>query len=109
LVFPPLTSSDCTSFSPTHEIVINAIGTVAAAATGAAQVSNQLQHYDTDTEHSQPLMAILFGGLVQDFVVFQTALNDPNRHGDIPAAANAFRHSAALNASYLTYVGASQA
>ena len=106
LVFPPSTSSDYTSFSTTREIVINVIGTIAAAAAGAAQVSNQLQQHDTDTEHSQPLMAILFGGLVQDFVVFQTALNS---HGDIPAAADAFRHSAALNASYLTYVGASLA
>jgi len=52
-------------------------------------------------------MALLFGNLTQDFVAFQTILNDPARQDDIPAAADAFRHNAALNASYLTYIGAS--
>ena len=72
-------------------------------------MSNQSWHHDTDTEYSQPLLAILFGSLAQDFVGFQTVLNDPARQGDIPAAADVFRHDAALNASYLTYVGASLA
>jgi len=52
-------------------------------------------------------MALLFGSLAQNFVSFQRVLNDPTRQGDIPAAADAFRHDIALNASYLTYVGAS--
>jgi len=49
-------------------------------------------------------MTLLFGNLVQDFVGFQTALLDPEP-GAISAAADAFRHDAALNASYLAYIG----
>jgi len=53
-------------------------------------------------------MTLLFGNLVQDFVLFETALLDP-RPGAISAAADAFRHDAALNASYLVYIGTSLA
>ena len=74
-------------------------------------MGSELQQYlhNNDTDHRQPLLALFFGSLAQDFVGFQTVLNDPTRQGDIPVAADVFRHDAALNASYLTYVGASLA
>jgi ATP-binding cassette subfamily B (MDR/TAP) protein 1 len=55
-------------------------------------------------------MTLLFGNLTQDFVNFGTVLNKakngvPGAEEQIPAAAAAFRHSAALNASYLAYIG----
>ncbi|KAL9710959.1 hypothetical protein Ac2012v2_005499 [Leucoagaricus gongylophorus] len=87
--FSPVAFLELFRFLTKREIVINVIGIIAAAAAGAAQ----------------PLMALLFGNLTQDFVAFQTILNDPARQDDIPAAADAFRHNAALNASYLTYIG----
>ena len=55
-------------------------------------------------------MTLLFGNLTQDFVNFGVALNkakngDPGAADQVPVAAAAFRHSAALNASYLSYIG----
>ena len=58
-------------------------------------------------------MSLLFGRLTQDFVSFGTTLNNSTLPGaagdqaraDFPAAAAAFRHSAAQNASYLVYIG----
>lgn len=52
-------------------------------------------------------MTLLFGNLTQDFVVFTTVLGDPAKQDQIPAAADAFRSSAAKNASYLVYIGTS--
>jgi hypothetical protein len=48
-------------------------------------------------------MTLIFGDLTQNFVEFQTALN--NKTPDFPAVAAAFRHASALNASYLAYIG----
>jgi len=67
---------------------------ICAAATGAAQ----------------PLMTLLFGNLTQDFVQFGTVLNEiaqgvPGARDQLPAAAASFRRGAALNASYLAYIG----
>ncbi|KAI9462777.1 P-loop containing nucleoside triphosphate hydrolase protein [Lactarius psammicola] len=81
-------------FSTRFELFLNAIGLVAAAAAGAAQ----------------PLMSLLFGNLTQDFVDFAIALNnlDPNDPGSttrVDQAAKDFRHVAAQDASYLTYIG----
>ncbi len=62
----------------------------------------------------QPLMSLLFGRLTQDFVSFETTLNfahppgmPPNQTAidQIPISAAAFKRSAALNASYLVYIG----
>ena len=55
-------------------------------------------------------MSLLFGRLTQDFVVFGSDVmraqqGDTTAAGDLPAAAAAFKHSAALNASYLVYIG----
>lgn len=58
-------------------------------------------------------MSLLFGRLTQDFVSFGAALNNltlPGPDGDAaranyPQAAAEFRHAAALNASYLVYIG----
>ncbi len=55
-------------------------------------------------------MTLLFGNLTQDFVQFGTVLNEiaqgvPGARDQLPAAAAAFRHGAALNAAYLAYIG----
>ncbi|KAI0643098.1 P-loop containing nucleoside triphosphate hydrolase protein [Trametes meyenii] len=86
-------------FSTRTEIVMDILGLVAAAGSGAAQ----------------PLMSLLFGRLTQDFVNFGMTVarsqdsTDPSAasaaKAAIPEAAAAFKHSAALNASYLVYIG----
>lgn len=59
-------------------------------------------------------MSLLFSRLTQDFVSFGTVLqqlNNPNpdvsnpARASLPAASSNFKHSAALNASYLVYIG----
>lgn len=55
-------------------------------------------------------MSLLFGNLTQDFVDFTNAIknetpNDPQSSARINEAAAHFRHVAANNASYLTYIG----
>lgn len=52
-------------------------------------------------------MTLLFGNLTQNFVTFQQVLGNPSLADQIPAAAADFRRSAALNASYLAYIGPS--
>ncbi|KAI0350350.1 P-loop containing nucleoside triphosphate hydrolase protein [Trametes cingulata] len=81
-------------FSTRKEIIMDCIGLVAAACAGAAQ----------------PLMSLLFGRLTQDFVTFGQTLKhaqsgDASAAAAVPGAAAAFKHSAALNASYLVYIG----
>lgn len=56
-------------------------------------------------------MSLLFGNLVQAFVVFTEAVmgaraGDADAAANIPQAAADFRRSAANNASYLVYIGA---
>jgi ATP-binding cassette subfamily B (MDR/TAP) protein 1 len=56
-------------------------------------------------------MSLLFGNLIQDFVDFETAIrnistNDTESSLMVEEAAHAFRHAAAKDASYLTYMGA---
>ena len=56
-------------------------------------------------------MSLLFGNLTQDFIDFSTAIqnidpNDPQSTTKVDEAAQRFRHVAALDASYLTYIGA---
>lgn len=57
-------------------------------------------------------MSLLFGNLTQDFVEFEAILEqanngDPNAIAAVPGSAAHFRHTAALDASYLVYIGAS--
>lgn len=81
-------------FSTRLELILNAVGLVAAVAAGA----------------SQPLMSLLFGNLTQDFVNFSIALNgldpnDPESTTRLDQSAKQFRRIAANDASYLTYIG----
>ncbi|OBZ71083.1 Leptomycin B resistance protein pmd1 [Grifola frondosa] len=81
-------------FSTKFEVVIDCLALICAAGSGAAQ----------------PLMSLLFGRLTQDFVDFGVTLEmaqsgNATAQADVPAAAQAFRRSAALNASYLVYIG----
>ena len=55
-------------------------------------------------------MSLMFGNLTQDFVNFSIAIqsidrNDPQSSRLIEEAARNFRHVAAKDASYLTYIG----
>jgi len=55
-------------------------------------------------------MTLLFGRLTQDFITFTQVvrladLGDAASEAAVPAAAHAFRDSAAKNASYLVYIG----
>lgn len=59
----------------------------------------------------QPLMSLLFGNLTQQFVSFASEIqnlnpNDPQSTALLDQAAQRFRHVAAQDASYLTYIGA---
>lgn len=91
---PPVSFFKLFRFSTKFELVLNFIGLIAAAAAGAAQ----------------PMMSLLFGNLTKDFVNF-TMLTFASDAGDaaataaIPEAAAAFRRVAALDASYLVYIG----
>ncbi|KAJ6527152.1 hypothetical protein B0H19DRAFT_1335178 [Mycena capillaripes] len=85
-------------FSTPFELFLDAIGLVAAAAAGAAQ----------------PLMTVLFGKLVNQFVEFQIIINtiqsgnateQPTAEAALPAAAAGFRHQASLLAIYLVIIG----
>jgi ATP-binding cassette, subfamily B (MDR/TAP), member 1 len=56
-------------------------------------------------------MSLLFGNLIQDFVNFTNAIQninpgDPQTIAKVDEAARRFRHVAAKDASYLTYIGA---
>ena len=56
-------------------------------------------------------MSLQFGNLTQDFVDFNNAIqnitpDDPQSSTKVSEAARHFRHVAANDASYLTYVGA---
>lgn len=60
-------------------------------------------------------MSLMFGRLTEDFVTFNTILNYAYHDGQnnqtaidqIATASAEFKHAAALNASYLVYMGAS--
>ncbi|KAI6041412.1 P-loop containing nucleoside triphosphate hydrolase protein [Pisolithus marmoratus] len=93
-------------YSTSLELSMNAIGVVGAMAAGAAQ----------------PLMTLVFGRLIEDFVTFTTALEiyqSAESSGNATAissatqnlnsAASEFRRGAALDASYLTYIGVGMA
>ncbi|KAF8506439.1 P-loop containing nucleoside triphosphate hydrolase protein [Gautieria morchelliformis] len=91
----PLGASSFTElfrYATKFELFLDFIGLCAAAAAGAAQ----------------PLMSLLFGNLTQAFTDFGKILAQTNPPADpatIKAAANHFKSVAALDASYLTYIG----
>ncbi|EIW59664.1 multidrug resistance protein 1 [Trametes versicolor FP-101664 SS1] len=95
----PVSFLELFRFSTRREIALDILGLFAAACAGAAQ----------------PLMSLLFGRLTQDFVTFGTTLKeaqDPSNPdlqasaaASLPGSAAAFKTSAALNASYLVYIG----
>ena len=100
-------------FATKTEIFLDIIGLVFAAAAGAAQAS--LMSLPSITAltliFQQPLMSLIFGRLTQDFVNFEIARVKAEQ-GDsegLGAAASQFRKSAALDASYLVYIGISLA
>ncbi|KAG2008663.1 multidrug resistance protein 1 [Coprinopsis cinerea AmutBmut pab1-1] len=81
-------------FSTKLELLMNFVALIAAAAAGAAQ----------------PLMSLLFGNLTQDFVNFATVVGEAQAGNTtaaalVPEAAASFRRVAALDASYLCYIG----
>ncbi|KAF8133779.1 ste6-like protein [Boletus edulis] len=93
---PPVGLTQLFRYATPLELFLNAIGLVAAAAAGAAQ----------------PLMSLIFGRLTQDFVSFGTAeaayyqqINNATALQELEAAAAQFRSTAALDASYLVYIG----
>ncbi|TCD62992.1 GTPase-activating protein [Steccherinum ochraceum] len=90
----PVSFTSLFRFSTRTEIIMNFIGLIAASAAGAAQ----------------PLMSLLFGKLTQGFVTFETILSkanagDVNAQASVPSAAADFRRTAALDASYMVYMG----
>ncbi|KAG6907876.1 hypothetical protein DXG01_007040 [Tephrocybe rancida] len=90
----PVSFTQLFRFSTKYELCINFIGLICAAAAGSAS----------------PLMSLLFGNLTQEFVNFGTVINYANTGNataiaQVPAAAAHFRHTAALDASYLVYIG----
>ncbi|KAJ6559121.1 P-loop containing nucleoside triphosphate hydrolase protein [Mycena vulgaris] len=96
---PPVSFTQLFRFSTKFELIIDAIGLVAAAAAGSAQ----------------PLMTILFGNLVNQFVEFQIVINQiegadaaraATATAELPIVAKAFRHQASLLAIYLVIIGA---
>ncbi|KAK0457582.1 P-loop containing nucleoside triphosphate hydrolase protein [Desarmillaria tabescens] len=93
---PPVSFTELFRFSTKFELLIDAIALVAAAAAGAAQ----------------PLMTLLFGNLTNEFVIFQSVVNqadqgDQQAINDLPAAAASFRHVASKDALYLVVIGIS--
>ncbi|CAE7062613.1 unnamed protein product [Rhizoctonia solani] len=83
---PPVGFTELFRFSTPFELVLDAVGIVAAMAAGAAQ----------------PLMALLLGRLTQDFVNFSFAINSG---AGIEESGRLFKASAAKNALYLTIIG----
>ncbi|KAG6837188.1 hypothetical protein H0H93_013415 [Arthromyces matolae] len=91
---PPISFTQLFRFTTKLELLANFLGLICAAAAGAAN----------------PLMSLLFGNLVQQFVSFTTITHladngDATAASEIPAAAAHFRSVAAKDASYLTYMG----
>ncbi|KAH7318851.1 P-loop containing nucleoside triphosphate hydrolase protein [Rhizoctonia solani] len=85
-LIPPVGFTELFRFSTPFELALNAVGIVAAAASGAAQ----------------PLMALLLGLLTQDFVNFTYAINTGT---GVEEAGRLFEDSAAKNALYLVFIG----
>jgi len=104
-------------FSTRTELILNGLGLIAAVAAGSAQVCDSTFLPSQCASNSlidgclpQPLMTLLFGNLIQAFINFTVATrnidpNDPQSSARADEAAKSFRHAAAKDASYLTYIG----
>ncbi|KAJ7212049.1 multidrug resistance protein 1 [Mycena pura] len=95
---PPIGFLELFRFSTKFELLLDAIGLTAAAAAGAAQ----------------PLMTVLFGNLVNQFVNFGIVTNNlsspvaqtaADAKAALPGAARAFRHQASQLAIFLVVIG----
>jgi len=65
---------------------------------------------DILTSTLQPMTSVLFGNLVEDFVMFTTVVlgaeqGDEAAKRQLPTAAANFRRAAALDATYFVYLG----
>jgi len=72
---------------------------------------HRCQIYRLTDAFLQPLMTLIFGNLIQDFINFTNAIqninpDDPQTTAVVEETARSFRHVAAKDASYLTYIGA---
>lgn len=85
---PPVSLFQLFRFATPLEITLNLVGLVFAAAAGAAL----------------PLMSLIFGNITEEFVRFQIALRGGPEEA-IEEVAKNFRRIAALDASYLVYIG----
>lgn len=90
---PTISFTQLFRYSTKFELFLDAIGLVAAVGAGGAQ----------------PLMSILFGNLVEDFVTFTTVLlraeqGDEAAKQQLPTVAANFRRVAALDATYFVYL-----
>ncbi|KAH9949128.1 P-loop containing nucleoside triphosphate hydrolase protein [Amylocystis lapponica] len=82
-------------YATTTELLLNVVGLLAAIGGGAAM----------------PLMSLFFGNLTKQFVQFSLTIasaknGDSAAQAQVEPMANQFRHSAAVDASYLAYIGA---
>ena|ERR1700731_649518 len=98
-------------FSTWTDRLLNVIGCAAAIAVGAAQVT-LFPSFRRLVECSslQPLIALLFGNLVQAFITFasilaRAQLGDQSAIRDLPNTAAEFRRLSSKNAAYLAYIG----
>jgi ATP-binding cassette, subfamily B (MDR/TAP), member 1 len=89
---------------------MDCMGIITAVAAGASQVRLffRLQVLHVPTQASQPLMSLFFGNLASSLVNFGIAANATHfdvHNATLIAAANDFRAAAALDASFITYIG----
>ncbi|KXN91894.1 Leptomycin B resistance protein pmd1 [Leucoagaricus sp. SymC.cos] len=90
---PPVSFLSLFRFSTSFDVFLNLIGVVAAAGAGAAQ----------------PVLALLFGGLANQFINFATTValfhDGQASEDDLHIAARSFRSEANRNALYFVYAG----
>jgi ATP-binding cassette, subfamily B (MDR/TAP), member 1 len=91
-------------------LFIGCVALIFAAAAGAAAVSSSSIDEEAAYSQSQPLMSLLFGNLVQEFVNFATvtglaAQGNQEAAARVPEVAANFRRVAGLDATYLVYIG----
>lgn len=100
-------------YSTRTELILDAIGLVAAAGAGAAQVRPfTVRPPIHSLLPNQPLMSLIFGNLVETFVTFGSAENtyfqdtsNATAIQELNAAAAQFRHDAGQDALYLVCIG----
>ncbi|KAF5337588.1 hypothetical protein D9611_014802 [Ephemerocybe angulata] len=108
---PPISFTQLFRFSTKFELFIDALGLLCAAAAGAAQVRGNVSGPLISTNcYPEALMSLLFGNLTNDFVNFGIVIQraesgNATAAALVPAATESFKHTAALDASYLVYIG----